>query len=79
MNRNPNAGGTAASFFLDGIVQFCHNYDRRRYLEKTIREQSGLQAKEPCHHSQPDVSKDGPRLTDENVEEGIQDPSYRYV
>lgn len=74
MNRDPTSEGTAASFFLEGIVQFCQNCERRRYLEKTIREQSGLQATETVTIPSPGVPKDGPRLTDESDGDGMQDP-----
>ncbi len=72
MNSDPSAEGTAASFFLEGIVQFCQNCERRKYLENTIREQSGLQATETVTIPSPGVPKDGPRFTDES--DGMQDP-----
>ena len=61
---------TAASFFLEGIVQFCHNCERRRYLEKKIREQSGLEQMAPVNIPIPGVPSDGPRLVESSNNDG---------
>jgi len=53
---------TAASFFMEGIILFCQNCERRRYLEKRIREESGLGKSDPVKIPIPGVPRDCPRL-----------------
>ena len=64
---------TPASFFMEGIVLFCQNCERRRYLEKRIREESGLEPTVPVEIPIPGVPRDGPRLiVGENDDYGIE-------
>merc|ERR1711935_1066930 len=72
---------TAASFFMEGIVLFCQNCERRRYLEKRIREESGLGESDPVKIPSPGVPRDCPRLIMRNDEtenmfdkDGIENP-----
>eukprot|EP00532_Pseudo-nitzschia_australis_P013403 CAMPEP_0168223180 /NCGR_PEP_ID=MMETSP0140_2-20121125/11159_1 /TAXON_ID=44445 /ORGANISM="Pseudo-nitzschia australis, Strain 10249 10 AB" /LENGTH=409 /DNA_ID=CAMNT_0008153017 /DNA_START=159 /DNA_END=1388 /DNA_ORIENTATION=- len=72
---------TAASYYLDGIILFCQNCERRRYLERRIRDESGLGRTVPVEIPIPGVPRDGPRLVALNGEEervidkdGIEDP-----
>ena len=62
---------TPASFFMEGIVLFCQNCERRRYLERRIREESGLEQTVPVKIPIPGVPRDGPRLVVGN-EDGIE-------
>ena len=72
---------TAASYFMDGIVLFCENCERRRYFERRIGEESGLGKMVPVEIPSPGVPGDGPRLVvakggEEKVvdKDGIEDP-----
>eukprot|EP00535_Pseudo-nitzschia_heimii_P008333 CAMPEP_0197190010 /NCGR_PEP_ID=MMETSP1423-20130617/20823_1 /TAXON_ID=476441 /ORGANISM="Pseudo-nitzschia heimii, Strain UNC1101" /LENGTH=354 /DNA_ID=CAMNT_0042642287 /DNA_START=174 /DNA_END=1238 /DNA_ORIENTATION=- len=72
---------TAASFFMEGIVLFCQNCERRRYFERSIREESGFGKSIPVKVPTPGVPRDCPRLVKgdngiENVidKDGIDDP-----
>ena len=72
---------TAASYYMDGIVLFCENCERRRYFERRIREESGLGTTVPVDIPIPGVPGDGPRLVvanggEEKVvdKDGIEDP-----
>jgi hypothetical protein len=53
---------TPASLYLQGIVQFCENCQRRRYLEKLIRQERGLESGQPVEIPSPGVERNGPRL-----------------
>mmetsp|Transcript_23098 Transcript_23098/g.64045 ORF Transcript_23098/g.64045 Transcript_23098/m.64045 type:complete len:359 (-) Transcript_23098:1723-2799(-) len=73
--------GTAASYYLDGIILFCQNCERRRYFERRIREESGLAKTVPVKIPVPGVPRDGPRLVKLDGEEekvvdkdGVEDP-----
>lgn len=57
---------TTASFYMEGIVLFCQNCERRRYLESCIREESGLEKTVPVKIPSPGVPKDSPRLVTMN-------------
>lgn len=53
---------TPASYYLDGIVQFCENCQRRRYVEKSLRHERGLEPGRPVEIPPPGVDRNGPRL-----------------
>ena len=53
---------TNASFFMEGIVLFCQNCERRRYFERCIREESGMAKSIPVKIPSPGVPRDYPRL-----------------
>ena len=81
MNRNQNnktttnsetTETTPASFFMEGIVLFCQNCERRRYLEKHIREESGLDPTVPVEIPIPGVPRDGLRLIVGENDDGIE-------
>ncbi|MGK3739320.1 MAG: hypothetical protein ACI8RD_012810 [Bacillariaceae sp.] len=72
---------TAAAFFMDGIVQFCENCERRRFYERRIREERGLGKTDQVEIPIPGVPSDAPRLVvsisgEETVvdTDGIEDP-----
>jgi hypothetical protein len=72
---------TAASFYMDGIVQFCENCERRRFYERRIREERGLGKTDQVEIPIPGVPSDAPRLIvstnrEETVvdKDGIEDP-----
>ncbi len=64
---------TVGSFFMEGIVQFTQNCERRRYVEKRIRQESGLEATVPVEIPTGGVPPDGPRLVDEDNENEMED------
>eukprot|EP00536_Pseudo-nitzschia_multiseries_P012169 jgi/Psemu1/290119/fgenesh1_pg.449_\ len=84
ISRGQDSGvteGTVASYYLDGIILFCQNCERRRYFERRIREERGLGRTHPVEIPIPGVPRDGPRLVNVNSEEekvvdkdGIEDP-----
>mmetsp|Transcript_3395 Transcript_3395/g.7033 ORF Transcript_3395/g.7033 Transcript_3395/m.7033 type:complete len:325 (-) Transcript_3395:66-1040(-) len=69
---------TVGSFFMEGIVQFTQNCERRRYVEKRIRQESGLEATAPVEIPTGGVPPDGPRLVDEDNEMEDQFLTYQY-
>jgi hypothetical protein len=59
---NQDGAQTPASYYLDGIVKFCENCERRRYMETRIRQEKGLEKAYPVEIPRPGVSRNGPRL-----------------
>ena len=53
---------TPASYYLNGIVQFCANCERRRFVEQRLRQERGLSSTEPVEIPSPGVDRTGPRL-----------------
>eukprot|EP00531_Pseudo-nitzschia_arenysensis_P020125 CAMPEP_0116146044 /NCGR_PEP_ID=MMETSP0329-20121206/16946_1 /TAXON_ID=697910 /ORGANISM="Pseudo-nitzschia arenysensis, Strain B593" /LENGTH=325 /DNA_ID=CAMNT_0003641749 /DNA_START=8 /DNA_END=985 /DNA_ORIENTATION=+ len=74
ISQNKSAEATPASFFMEGIVQFCENCERRRYLEKRLRQESGLEADAPVKIPTPGVPRDGPRLVDNESSDELDNP-----
>ena len=81
LRMREKAQETAASFYMDGIVQFCENCERRRFHERRIREERGLGKTEQVEIPIPGVPSDAPRLVvstngEESVvdKDGIEDP-----
>ena len=62
INRENTTEPTAAAFYMSGVTLFCQNCERRRYLEKCIREETGLNKTSPVKIPFPGVPKDSPRL-----------------
>ena len=62
LSRENLAEPTTASLYMEGIVLFCQNCERRRYFERRIREESGLGKTTPVQIPIPGVPKDYPRL-----------------
>jgi len=62
MNKDTKTEPTAAAFFMEGIVLFCQNCERRRYLERRIREENGWDKTVPVKIPSPGVPVDSPRL-----------------
>lgn len=84
--EDPNSGQDAASYYMDGIVLFCENCERRRYYERCIREERGLENKDQVDIPIPGVSKSGLRLVvsksgEEMVvnKDGIEDPFFEQL
>ncbi len=74
INSNKTTEATPASFFLEGIEQFCENCERRRYLERRLRQESGLEADTPIEIPTPGVPRDGPRLVDDQSGDEFDNP-----
>mmetsp|Transcript_25557 Transcript_25557/g.28576 ORF Transcript_25557/g.28576 Transcript_25557/m.28576 type:complete len:331 (+) Transcript_25557:197-1189(+) len=53
---------TTASYYMDGIVLFCENCERRRFYERRIREERGLGIKDQVDIPIPGIPRDGLRL-----------------
>lgn len=64
---NKRGTRTPASSLLEGIVQFCENCQRRRYVEKVIRQERGMGSTEPVEVPIPGVDRNGPRLVVNNL------------
>lgn len=52
---------TPASYYMDSIIQFCQNCERRRYFERRIRDETGVRGTS-VEIPVPGVPRDGPRL-----------------
>lgn len=52
---------TPASYYMDGIIQFCQNCERRRYFERRIRDETGAKGTS-VEIPVPGVPRDSPRL-----------------
>jgi len=59
-NHSQGDNSTAAEYYMDSIVRFCENCERRRFSEQRIREERGLGKMVPVEVSP--VPRDGPRL-----------------
>jgi hypothetical protein len=53
---------TPASAYLDNIVHFAENCERRRFMERKLRGERGLSPTEQVQIPVPGVPRDGPRL-----------------
>jgi hypothetical protein len=62
LNQRGGAHTTPASSYLEGIVRFCENCQRRRYVERRLRQERGLARGEPVEVPIPGVDRNGPRL-----------------
>ena len=51
-----------ASFYLESIQHFTENCQRRRAMERRIRQEQGLDKRDPVEIPSPGVPRDGPRL-----------------
>ena len=68
-NHSHGDNSTAAEYYMDSIVRFCENCERRRFSEQRIREERGLGKMVPVEVSP--VPRDGPRLVVTNHGEEI--------
>jgi hypothetical protein len=59
---NKNGTPTPASYYLEGIVDFCANCERRRLVERQIRQERGLRSTDPVEIPSSGVARRGPRL-----------------
>ena len=50
-----------ASFYLEGIMRFAENCQRRRFVEQRERQERGLSKDDPVEVTEP-IPRDGPRL-----------------
>ena len=57
-----NGNPTPASAYLDNIHQFAENCQRRRYMEKRLRQERGMSDNQAVEIPPPGVPMDGPRL-----------------
>jgi hypothetical protein len=53
---------TPSSFYLQGIIAFSENCQRRRFVERRLRQEQGLGKQDAVEIPPPGVPKDGPRL-----------------
>jgi hypothetical protein len=53
---------TPAQQYLESIIRFSENCERRKAFEHTFRQERGMQPNEPVDIPPPGVPKDGPRL-----------------
>jgi hypothetical protein len=53
---------TPAAFYLQGLVGFSENCQRRRFAEQQFRQERGLESSDPVEIPEPGVSKVGPRM-----------------
>jgi hypothetical protein len=53
---------TPAAFYLQGLIGFSENCQRRRFLERELRQDRGLEPTDLVEIPEPGVSKLGPRL-----------------
>lgn len=60
-NHNHDPAITPASFYLEGIIAFSENCQRRRFVEQRIRQEQGLSEHEPVEIKEP-IPHNGPRL-----------------
>jgi hypothetical protein len=51
-----------SSFYLQGIIDFSENCQRRRFVERRLRQEQGLGKQDAVEIPPPGVPKDGPRL-----------------
>lgn len=83
---NARGDQTPASFYLEGIIAFSENCQRRRFEEQRLRQELGLSQAEPVNIPKP-IPPNGPRLIlnadgDEEVKEspsnaGFVDDDFR--
>jgi hypothetical protein len=53
---------TPATFYLESIIKFTEHCQRRRAMEKGIRQEQGLDKRDPVEIPSPGVPREGPRL-----------------
>jgi hypothetical protein len=58
---NQRGDKTPASFYLEGIIGFADNCQRRRFVELQARQEQGLAEDDPVEIIQP-IPNNGPRL-----------------
>lgn len=68
---NKTESPTPASTYLDNIVHFAENCERRRFEERKLRQERGLSSKDSIEIPSPGVSRDGPRLVVKDNEEEV--------
>lgn len=78
--NNNSHGSTPASYYLEGIVGFSENCQRRQFMERQLRQESGLGPYDKVEIPEPGVPRDGPRLIDnsEGGEEEVSTDTFDY-
>jgi hypothetical protein len=66
---NKDGTQTPASYYLEGIMKFSANCERRRFMEQRLRQERGLSSTEPVEIPSPGVARTGPRLV-KDIDDG---------
>jgi hypothetical protein len=74
---NSSKNKTPASSYLEGIVAFSENCQRRQFMERRLRQERGLGKDDKVEIPDPGVPRDGPRLiTNSEGEESEADDTF---
>ncbi|KAG7366476.1 hypothetical protein IV203_029146 [Nitzschia inconspicua] len=86
---NQTGSHTPASVYLDNIISFAENCERRKFVEHKLRQERGLSSDDLVDIPSPGVPRDSPRLIlndidqemvmyDDGTEEPISDPRFEH-
>ena len=73
--EDTTASLTPGAFYLQGIIGFSENCQRRRFVESQVRQEQGLHSTAPVEIPEPGVSPVGPRLM-VNSDTGEEESSF---